>query len=64
MKAIQRLKAKTPSVWVRIGNGLIGASTFGATLAYVSDMPVLAYIVFGSGFVGKFLTQFAVEHEK
>lgn len=56
-----RLQSPTPTTYRRIGNGLLGASTFALGYGFVTGHQTICIIALSIGAIGKFLTEFAVQ---
>lgn len=54
----------TPLKWRRLGDALLGISTFIASLTMYQDKPWVGVIVLITGVIGKFLTNFFGEDEQ
>jgi hypothetical protein len=48
----------TPSLFIKIGNGLMGAALFAGGFAFLGDNLTIAYIFVFIGAIGKFITMF------
>jgi hypothetical protein len=56
MFKLSNLNKPTPKFWKRLGNALFAVSTGCTIPAILTDNQVLAYIIFGLGALGKFIT--------
>ena len=61
---IQNYYKHTPVFYRKLGDALLGVSTFVTASAIVSQEPVIAFFSLFIGAIGKFLTNFFSEGDK
>ena len=57
-KSVSSYYQPTPLFWRKLGDGLLGISTFITGMAITADYKTLAIISLAVGSIGKFLTNF------
>lgn len=63
MKLKQRYFAPTPKKWRKLGDALLGISTFISSFALYQNVHWVVFTTMGIGIAGKFLTNFFTEDE-
>lgn len=57
----QYIKKPTPKLYIRVGNSLLGISTFISGYAFFNSHPVIGWVGVSTGMVGTLITRMFAE---